>query len=239
MMFKIRITRLIIVIPLILLTFLISCQSGHSEREKITSADSVKVDKPSSPDSNDFQLLVKKIDDPTRGDWQNPQLVIRELGDLTGKTVVDIGAGTGYFTFRIAPDAAKVIAVDIDKRFLNFIDEKKLEYEGEWVNHIQTRLTVSDDPALKKGEVDDVLIVNTFHFLKDRINYLKKVKEGMKPGGILLIVDFKEGNFSVSPPPDLIVPPDEATSEIKAAGFKQISVDLLSLQYQYIIKATL
>lgn len=223
----------------IIFLFLISCNTGTTEQSSENPPDSSSQSVQPVPDSSDFNLLVKRIEDPSRREWQNPQLVIKELGDLSGKTLVDIGAGTGYFTFRVAPQAGKVIAVDIDRRFLNYINERKLDYEGEWTNRIETRLTVQDNPGIRKGEADDVLIVNTYHFLKDRVSYLKKVKEGMKPGGILLVVDFKEGNFSVSPPTELIVSPEVAVNEIKAAGFKQISVDRLSLQYQYIIKATL
>ncbi len=66
-----------------------------------------------------FDTLVKHFENPARAEWQKPEWVIEQLGDLTGKTVADIGAGTGYFAFRIARKAKKVIAIDIDERFLN------------------------------------------------------------------------------------------------------------------------
>ncbi len=73
----------------------------------------------------DFQQLVAHFEDPARAQWQKPDEVIASLGSLEGKTVADIGAGSGYFTFPLAKKAAKVIAIDIDQRFLDYIEQKK------------------------------------------------------------------------------------------------------------------
>jgi len=56
---------------------------------------------------------------------KKPEVVIAKLGDLSNMTVADIGAGTGYFSFRLAEKAEKVISIDIDERFLNYIENKK------------------------------------------------------------------------------------------------------------------
>ena len=190
-----------------------------------------------SIDSSAFDLLVNKIEDPDRKEWQNPDLVLNELGDIHDKTVVDIGAGTGYFTFRLASIAQKVIAVDIDERFLNVIDSRKLDFDPEYSDRIETRLTKADDPLLRPKEADIVLIVNTYHFLSNRIDYLQKIKKGMKPGGTILIVDFKNSEMEVAPPGGLVVSPSKASEELKGSGFENIVVDQQSLKYQYIIKA--
>jgi SAM-dependent methyltransferase len=215
-----------------------SCDSASNNRSEadVTNNSNARTEK--SIDSSAFELLVNKIEDPERKNWQNPDLVIQELGNLEQKTVVDIGAGTGYFTFRIAPLAAKVIAVDIDKRFLDVIDDRKPDFDQEWVERIETRLTLEDDPGITENEADIVIIVNTYHFLKNRVNYLQKVRNGMKEGGTILIIDFKQADMEVAPPGDLIVPSDTAIAELKASGFKNITVDQMSLKYQYIIKAT-
>ena len=72
----------------------------------------------------DFDQLAARFEDPARAEWQKPEKVIASLGPLEGKTVVDIGAGTGYFSFPISKQAAKVIAIDIDQRFLDYIAQK-------------------------------------------------------------------------------------------------------------------
>ena len=72
-----------------------------------------------------FEELVKSFENEDRSAWQKPDEVIALLGDLNGKTVMDIGAGSGYFTFRMAAKGARVIAADVDQRFLDFITEKR------------------------------------------------------------------------------------------------------------------
>jgi len=78
----------------------------------------------------DFDTLVAHFEDPSRAEWQKPDAVIASLGPLDGKTVADIGTGTGYFAFPIAKKAAKVIAIDIDQRFLDYIRHKKTDAEN-------------------------------------------------------------------------------------------------------------
>ncbi|RMF57468.1 MAG: class I SAM-dependent methyltransferase, partial [Calditrichaeota bacterium] len=90
----------------------------------------------------DFDTLVKHFEDPGREEWQKPDWVIEQLGDLQDKVVADIGAGTGYFSFRIAKKAQKVIAIDIDERFLNYIEEKNKTLQLP----VETRLVEPDDP---------------------------------------------------------------------------------------------
>ena len=78
----------------------------------------------------DFDQLAARFEDPARAEWQKPEKTIASLGPLDGKTVADIGAGTGYFSFPISKQAAKVIAIDIDKRFLDYIDAEKTDAEN-------------------------------------------------------------------------------------------------------------
>jgi SAM-dependent methyltransferase len=226
-----------IIIILILNLLLFSCYPTSNNKPEVVVDENSEPKKENLFDSSVFELLVNTIEDPERKNWQNPELVIRELGNLEQKTVVDIGAGTGFFTFRIAPLAARVIAVDIDQRFLDVIEDRKPDFEQDWVERIETRLTVEDDPGIEENEADVVLIVNTFHFLTNRVQYLENVRKGMKEGGIILIVDFKQSDLEVAPPGGLIVPSEIAIAELRAGGFKNITVDQMSLKYQYIIKA--
>lgn len=184
----------------------------------------------------DFDRLVEQYESPNREDWQNPDLVISKFGDLEGKTVADIGAGTGYFSFRLAEKARKVIAIDIDPRFLKYIEERKQASGNNGnVAKVITRLAEEHNPLLQKGEVDVALLVNTYYFLTERAQYMSKVAEGLTAQGKVIIVDYKSGNAPVGPPEEVKVPPGEVISELQASGFTDISVDTLSLEFQYII----
>jgi 2-polyprenyl-3-methyl-5-hydroxy-6-metoxy-1,4-benzoquinol methylase len=182
-----------------------------------------------------FDQLVARFDDPSRAQWQKPDEVISGLEPLAGKTVADIGVGTGYFAFPIAQKAAKVIAIDIDQRFLDYINHKK---QAEKVgSNIETRLTTPDSPGLKPGESDLVMIVDTYHHIESRIEYLKKLKKALREGGVVAIIDFKKEKTPPGPPVELRVAQAQVESELKAAGFTVTSADRELLPYQYFIKA--
>lgn len=183
----------------------------------------------------DFDQLVTRFEDPSRAQWQKPDLVIASLGPLEGKTVADIGTGSGYFAFPIAKKAAKVIAIDIDQRFLDYITHKK-QMQNVGAN-IETRMTVPDSPALKTDEADVVLIVDTLHHIGNRIEYLKKLRNDLRKGGVLVIVDFKKEKTPPGPRVELRLSQEQVESELKSGGFTVVSADPDLLPYQYIIKA--
>ena len=183
----------------------------------------------------DFAELAARFEDPSRAEWQKPDKVIATLGPLAGKTVADIGTGTGYFAFPIAKKAAKVIAIDIDQRFLDFIEHKK-ETQKTSAN-IEARLTVPDSAGLKPLEADIVLIVDTYHHIENRVEYFKKLKSALRQGGMLVIVDFKKEETPVGPPVEMRIAEEQVQSELKAAGYSILSDDKDTLPYQFIIKA--
>lgn len=184
----------------------------------------------------EFNIELNEDSDTEREAWQNPDLVIEKLGDLSGKIVADIGSGTGYFTFRISRLADKVLAIDIEQRYLDYIEDRKLELPIEQADVIETRLTVEDEPNLHTDEVDAILMVNVFYYLNNRTTYMKIVNNALRENGILGLVDFKLGDLPVGPDKDK-VPPEEVIENLKSAGFSEIILDMESLQYQYIITA--
>lgn len=184
---------------------------------------------------SDFQSLVKHFEDPSRAQWQKPDTVIGMLGELSGKTVADIGAGSGYFTFPLAEKAKKVIAIDIDQRFLDYIEKKNASLPEKLP--IETRLVEEDDPRLAPGEADVVIIVNTYHHIEDRPAYFKNVREKLNKNGALVVVDYFKKELPVGPPATMKLSEETVKEELKKAGFEDISLDVKTLEYQYIIIA--
>ncbi len=172
-----------------------------------------------------------------RENWQKPQMVISLLGDLSVMTVADIGAGTGYFTMRLARKAKKVIAIDIDEEMLKYIDRQVKKNRDTLELNIETRYTNADDPSLHPDEVDLVLIVNTYPYITDRVNYFQKVRSGISEGGRLVVIDFKKRKLPVGPPVDQKVSASLVVNQLDSAGFSPIEINSNSLEYQFIVTA--
>jgi SAM-dependent methyltransferase len=185
-----------------------------------------------------FDSLVRIYEDPERENWQSPDLILEKMGNLKGKIVADIGVGTGYFAFRLINHGASVIGIDIDKRFLDYIEDRKAELSPQIASKLVTRLSLPESPSLNSNEVNWVLIVNTYHFLDNRVAYLKKLITALKPSGKIIIVDFRKGYSPVGPAETEKVPTEVITTEVTDAGFKISEIDEQSLQYQYILIAS-
>jgi 2-polyprenyl-3-methyl-5-hydroxy-6-metoxy-1,4-benzoquinol methylase len=182
---------------------------------------------------------VSQDENKDRDVWQKPKIVIDMLGDLSDKTVVDIGAGTGYFTFRLALKAKKVIAVDIENQFLELIDIFKRNLPGDVQQRIETRLARPDNPMLEPGEADIVVIINTIGFIHSRDAYLRTLLPGLREGGMVFILDYKMKNLpiEIAPPVEDRVPLSVIEQELQDAGFVNIVSNDTSLDYQYVVFA--
>jgi SAM-dependent methyltransferase len=208
-------------------------------QEKPSSATNVseQVPFPSSGEGN-FEGLIGYYENKDRGIWQKPNMVISLLGDLDNKTVADIGAGTGYFTFRMVPKAKKVIGIDIDPRFISFLDSIKVRLPEIYRSRFETRLAKPDDPLLQPAEVDAVVIVNTYGYIQNRVQYLRTLIKGIAPGGRVLIIDFKKNNLPVGPADEFKVALSQVEKELISAGFSVEKIDKDALDYQYIVIAS-
>ena len=168
--------------------------------------------------------------------WNKPERVISLFGDLTEKTVADIGAGTGFFSLRLAGKADKVIAIDIDPTFVTVLDSLKREkLPVSLHNRLETRLATSDDPLLAANEVDDIIMANVYMYMRQRVSYLRKLRAALRPGGQILIIDFKKQALPLGPPTDIKLSAETVVTELRRAGFRDISVDNELLDYQYVI----
>lgn len=172
-----------------------------------------------------------------RSSWQKPQLVIEKLGDISGKTIADIGAGTGYFTFRMAFNAKKIIATDIDTNMIAIINEFAVNLPQEIQARIETRLVKADDPMIGKGEADIIVMINTLAYIHDQQDYLQKLHNIMKPGDTLFIVDFKSSVNSGIAKNSKTIDAVKVEEYLRSSGYSNVEIDNQTLEYQYIIQA--
>lgn len=216
---------------------MVSCSLDHDNKSNTDSSIDASVDEPDQANENPIAEIIDSNKETARDIWQNPELVLQKFGQLNNKVIADIGAGTGYFSLRMLPLAAKIIAVDIDESVLIYLDSLRTMFPAEFKEKLETRLVATNDPGIKNQEVDGILISNTYIYIENRAEYLLRMKERMKPNATLLIVDYKKRNLPVGPPKELKISISQLEDEIEAAGFVVDEIDDQSLKYQYILKA--
>jgi len=216
-------------ILLIFLSILIlSCQNGNENQTSKPTVNSVEVE----------EVEYDSNTDP-REAWQKPNLILDKLGDLDNRVVADIGAGTGYFSFRIVPRAKRVIAIEINNDLIALMENLSTSLSDKNKDKFETRLAEPDDPKLGIEEVDDILIVNVVGYFEDRSAYFRKCHSALRKAGKIHIIDYKIRKLPIEAP-------DYANrvyihlieEELEAAGFTNIITDDTSLEYQYIVQAT-
>lgn len=183
----------------------------------------------------DPERYAKSFDDPARDEWQQPDRVLAALELRPEQTVADIGAGTGYFTVRLAraPGVAKVFAVDIEPSMVEYVRQRAAK---EGLRNVVVVQGASDRSNVPEP-VDLVLIVDTFHHIPNRVAYFRELKKSMKPSGRLAIVDFRKGAPD-GPPEEFRFTPEQITAELAAAGFTlQTQHDFLPRQIFLIYSA--
>lgn len=206
-------------------------QHGHSEEHSHHSHEHGHANHHMNQTS--FEDLVKRFDSPERDAYQQPEKVLDYIGEVNGLSILDIGAGTGYFSFKLANRGAKVIAGDVDDRFQKFIQE---QIDKDNAPKVELRKLPYDSPALQSKEVDKVLIVNTYHHIGNRVDYFKQVLSGLKDGGELLVIDFKKQD-GPGPPVKMKMSEDFIVAELRKAGFQDFEINNSLLEHQYIIRA--
>lgn len=171
---------------------------------------------------------AKILDDPSRDVWQKPHEVVTALALRPGDAVADIGAGSGYFARRFAHHAAKVYAVDIDANLL------KIALENAPPN-LSSILALPDDPELPHASVDVIFFCDVIHHIEGRVAYYQKLKQALRPGGRVVIVDFFKKELPVGPPPAMKLSEEEVRREFEQAGFRLIKKHD-PLPYQYFLE---
>ena len=125
-----------------------------------------------------------------RDEWQQPQRVIAALNIQPGWIIADVGSGGGYFTFRLADavgPTGKVYAVDVDPDMIGLVAKAAREKSS---NNIEPILAQPNDPLLPKSGVDLIFTSNTYHHIDNRVAYFGSLRQSLRPGGRVAILDF-------------------------------------------------
>jgi predicted methyltransferase len=177
---------------------------------------------------------AKVFDDPARDAWQKPHEVIQALQLKPDAVVADIGAGTGYFSMRLAHNVprGKVYAVDAEP---DMVAHLKRRAEEAKLANVQAVQATAESPQLPE-KVDVVLLVDVYHHIDNRARYFSRLRESLKPGGRLAIVDFRM-DAPMGPEKIGRVSPDVVKRELKAAGYTLAAEhDFLPNQYYLVFR---
>ena len=150
---------------------------------------------------------------------ENVSKLIQNMGIKTNDTIADIGAGSGYHVFRIAPIANKgiVYAVDIQTEMLMAIENIK---ETSKIKNIKTILGSEESVYLPENSVDKILMVDVYHEFSFPIEMITSIKRALKPEGELFLIEYRAEDPNVPIKKIHKMSEKQAVKEMNAAGFK-------------------
>jgi ubiquinone/menaquinone biosynthesis C-methylase UbiE len=176
-----------VVLALLLLFLTPVCTQAQSA--PATGAQPAAPRKTSKPYTGDLSIF----DSPGRDERLQINRVMDILEIAPGKTVADIGAGSGWFTVRAArrvTETGSVYAVDINPEATRYID-KRAQKEG--LHNVKTLLSKSDDPQLPANQIDSVLLLKTYHEVDKPVVLLQNLRASLRPGAKVGVID-RNGN---------------------------------------------
>ena len=170
----------------------------------------------SAPTTATQQAAPRKTSKPYTGDLsifdapgRDERLQINRVMDILeiapGKTVADIGAGSGWFTVRAArrvTETGSVYAVDINPEATHYIDKRA---QKEDLHNVKTVLSKSDNPQLPANQIDSVLLLKTYHEVDKPVVLLQNLRASLRPGAKVGVIDRNGNGENHGVAPDIVI----------------------------------
>lgn len=227
-------------IVFLFITSLVACQPGSSQQQTAGSAraDSSKVYRFGEASRDGIgkfyqgreiahvmgHLGASWLERPEREREERTDLLLEALSLKPTDVVADIGAGTGFFTFLMAPKVpkGKVLAVDIQPEMIEYLNEGKAKRN---VENVQPVLGTESDPKLPANSVDLAILIDAYHEFSYPREMVQHISAALKPGGRVALVEYRaeDPNVPIKPLHKLSVA--QATKEMKAVGLKLLKND--------------
>ena len=160
-----------------------------------------------------------------REEEEAPDVALDVLKIPKGAAVADIGAGSGYITVRLAArvgPTGRVFANDVQPQMLNILSRRLSNARITNVTLIEGTL---DDPKLPPASVDMAMMVDVYHELSQPQTMLRHLRESLKPGGRLVLLEYRKEDPTVPIKPEHKMSVAEAKMEVEAEGFTLSKVD--------------
>lgn len=174
------------------------------------------------------------LERPGREGEERTDLLIEALPLAPDDLVADIGAGTGYFSFRMAERVprGRVLAVDIQPEMLDIIRQRRARGDGDNVEPVQGTIT---DPNLPEGEVDLILLVDAYHEFSHPAEMGRAMARALAPGGRLVLIEYRAEDRSVPIKPLHKMSEAQARREMAAAGLEWVRTEDLLPQQHFMV----
>ena len=159
------------------------------------------------------------LESPSRDTWQKPDQVIKTLHISPRDVVADIGAGGGYFTERFSKTVGPfglVYATDVQDVML---EDLKKRANARGLHNVKVVRGAFDNPMLPENSCDLVFFSSVYKEIDNRVDYMRKVRRVLKPGGRVAIIEYRPGATVVGPPPEMRLSSEQVKGELAASGF--------------------
>jgi len=152
---------------------------------------------------------------------ERTDLLVQALALQPTDVVADLGAGTGYFTFRLSPlvPEGKVLAVDIQPEMITYLEENKAEHNAE---NVETILSTEQNPNLPPDSVNLVLMVDAYHEFAYPREVMEHIVKALKPEGRVALVEYRAEDPEVQIKPLHKMTVEQAVKEMEAIGLHLI-----------------
>ena len=175
------------------------------------------------------------LERPSRADAERPDQVVEGMNLSSADVVADIGAGTGYFTFRIAPRVpdGRVFAVDIQPEML---DKMRTRMQREDVHNVSLVEGTVQDPRLPADSVDVALMVDAYHEFSHPREMMLNLRVALRPGGRVVLVEYRKNDPTVPIKPLHTMSEAQARKEMEAVGLEWVRTDDLPQQHLMVFR---
>ncbi len=182
---------------------------------------------------NDVQALVEKLyPKNTRLKEIRMPDIVRQLGIAGGSRVADVGCGSGRLSVilaRVVGGAGAVYCEDISNEKEWGLPAAKAEFKKQKVRNVRLIRGLPDDPRLPAASLDAVMIVNSYHEMPKHQDMLRHIRDALKPGARLVIMDNRPNRTATRPREkqtnNHVLSPELAAAELEAAGFRIVHRD--------------
>ena len=167
---------------------------------------------------------IKWLERGNREAQEAPSRAVAELDLAPDARIADIGAGSGYYTFRLAPlvPEGKVIAVDIQPKMIAFLEKRERELG---LTNVEAHLGAIDDAKLPPGSIDAALFVDAYHEFSHPHEMMLSIVRALRPGGRVFLLEYRAEDPEVRIKPLHKMTQDQAKKELAAAGLQWVRTD--------------